>query len=133
MQPPPSLLGFEPEAAVMQVRLEQAPRLVVGVRDEVAPHGLLAGDLADSGHRRLREFAKGADYSNPRSAKEMAWLPATMKGSSTFTSTSARASLRFRVSSSSAWLGWAAPEGWLCAKMTAAALARSAAFTISLG
>ena len=56
-----------------------------------------------------------------------------MKWSSTLTSTSASASLRLRVSSSSAWLGCAAPEGWLWAKMTAAALAASAALTISRG
>ena len=38
-------------------------------------------------------------------------MPATMKWSSTFTSTSASASFRLRVSSSSAWLGWATPRG----------------------
>src|SRR3954454_18226955 len=50
-QPHPAALALEPEAAVMQVGLERADGLVVGVRDVVALHRLLAGDLADSGHR----------------------------------------------------------------------------------
>ena len=49
-----------------------------------------------------------------------------MKWSSTLTSTSASASFSLRVSSSSAWLGWATPDGWLWAKITAAALCAQA-------
>src|SRR5688572_8673826 len=100
----------------------------------MALHRLLAGDLTNAGHLTLRNAeSRGFYYNNPRSAKEMAWLPAMMKWSSTLTSTSARASRRLRVSSSSAWLGWATPDGWLWAKITAAALFARAAFTISRG
>src|SRR6266850_6792722 len=59
-QADPAVLAFQPEAAVMQVGLEGADRLVIGVRHEVALHGLFAGDLADAGHRILRN-GKGAD------------------------------------------------------------------------
>src|ERR1700740_569946 len=59
-QADPAVLAFQPEAAVMQVGLEGADRLVISVRHEVALHGLLAGDLADTGHRILRN-GKGAD------------------------------------------------------------------------
>jgi len=48
-------------------------------------------------------------------------------------STSASAALSRRVISSSAWLGSATPEGWLCTRMTAAALRASACLTTSLG
>src|SRR5688572_19320102 len=100
----------------MQIGLERTDRLVIGVRDEVALHRLLAGDLADARHRsapekRGKSRSRGFYYNNPRSAKDSAWLPATMKWSRTLTSTRARASFSVRVSSSSAWLGWATPEG----------------------
>src|SRR5688572_11779320 len=100
----------------------------------MALHRLLAGDLTDAGHLALRNAERrGFYYNNPRSAKEMAWLPATMKWSSTLTSTRASASRNLRDSSSSAWLGCATPDGWLRAKMTAAAFRASACFTISRG
>jgi len=44
-----------------------------------------------------------------------------------------KADLNERVRISSAWLGSGTPEGWLCAKMTAAAFVRSVAFTTSRG
>src|SRR5690349_16628140 len=46
----------------MQVRLERTDGLVIGVRDEVTLHRLLAGDLADAGHRNAPEIRKAADY-----------------------------------------------------------------------
>src|SRR5690606_1455398 len=49
-QPDPAVLAFDPEAAVVEVGLERAQRLVVGVRNVVALHRLLAGDLTDAGH-----------------------------------------------------------------------------------
>src|SRR5207302_1517121 len=58
----PAVLALDPEAAVVQVRLEGADRLVIGVRDVVTLHRLFAGDFADAGHRGLRISAKGADY-----------------------------------------------------------------------
>src|ERR1700716_235482 len=92
-------------------------------------------DIADSKISKAADYtgSSGYFYNNPRSAKDREWAPATMKWSSTFTSTSARASFKLRVSNSSAWLGWAAPEGWLWAKITAAALAARAALTVSRG
>src|SRR5688572_1883793 len=121
----------------MEVGLERTDGLVVGVGNVMALHRLLAGDLADTGHRggsrALKRERRAFYYSRPRSAKERAWLPAMMKWSSTLTSTSASASLRLRVSSSSAWLGCATPDGWLWAKITAAALVANACFTISRG
>jgi hypothetical protein len=44
-----------------------------------------------------------------------------------------RACFRVAVNASSARLGSATPDGWLCAKITAAALRRNAYFTISRG
>src|SRR5690349_5812618 len=72
-------------------------------------------------------------YSKPRSAKDIVRVPATMKWSSTCMSTGASALLSERVRISSAWLGSATPEGWLCAKITAAALCLSAHLTTSRG
>jgi len=60
-------------------------------------------------------------YKNPRSAMEQVSGPATMMWSSTRMSTSANASRSFIVMSSSARLGSGFPDGWQCAKITAAA------------
>src|SRR5262245_1072287 len=54
----PALLGFHPEAAVLQVRQKTPPCLVVGVGNVVTEHRLLAGDLADAGHGVLRNSRK---------------------------------------------------------------------------
>src|SRR4051812_39279686 len=82
-QPHPAVLRLQPEAAVVQVGLEGADRLVVRVRHEMALHRLFAGDLADAGHCDAPKLRKAriiqAFYSNPRSAKLIAWWPATMK------------------------------------------------------
>ena len=48
-------------------------------------------------------------------------------------STSASASRILAVINSSAWLGSATPDGWLCARITAAAFSFSARFTTSRG
>jgi hypothetical protein len=46
----------------------------------VALHRFFAGDLTNAGHLALRNAeSRGFYYNNPRSAKEMAWLPAMMK------------------------------------------------------
>ncbi len=66
---------------------------------------------AQPGANDRREVEARGAHSNPRSAKLKVREPATMKWSSTFTSTSASASFRLRVSSSSAWLGCATPLG----------------------
>src|SRR6186997_875934 len=58
-QPHPAVLALDPEAAVMQVGLVHAARLVVRVRDQVSFHRLLAGDVADSGHGYSRKSEKG--------------------------------------------------------------------------
>src|SRR6267378_2861207 len=71
--------------------------------------------------------------SRPHSAKDTVLVPATTKWSRTLTSTKASACLRFCVSNSSARLGSATPEGWLCANKTAAAFCANAAFTTSRG
>ena len=60
-------------------------------------------------------------YKKPRSAMEQVSGPATMIWSSTRMSTSANASRSFIVMSSSARLGSGFPDGWQCAKITAAA------------
>jgi len=70
---------------------------------------------------------------NPRSAKDMTLVSATMKWSSTRMSTSAKAFLSSLVSSSSARDGSGCPEGWLCARMTALAFSLRPALTTSLG
>src|ERR1051325_6334222 len=54
----PAVLALDPEAAIVEIRFELADRLVVGVRDEVALHRLLAGDLTDAGHCGLRNSRK---------------------------------------------------------------------------
>ena len=46
----PALFGFEPETLRVQVWQEAATALVVGVRNAISGHRLLAGDLTDSGH-----------------------------------------------------------------------------------
>ena len=51
-QADPAVLALDPEAAALQVRQETALRLVVRVRDVVADHRRLTGDLTDSGHGR---------------------------------------------------------------------------------
>ena len=107
LQAHPALLALDPEAAVLQIRQETPPRLVVRVGNVVAQHGLLAGDLADAGHGMLRNrerrgfyttFRCRQDsaltvsvYSKPRSANDIAAPPPITKWSSTFTSTSASA------------------------------------------
>lgn len=60
-------------------------------------------------------------------------VEATMKWSRTRTSTSARAFLRVSVRAWSAWLGSPTPEGWLWARITAAALRSSTSLTTSRG
>ena len=70
---------------------------------------------------------------SPLSAKDTVLVPATTKWSRTLTSTKASACLRFCVSNSSARLGSATPEGWLCANTTAAALRAKVYFTTSRG
>src|SRR5688500_7722918 len=60
----PADLALDPEAAVVEIRLEGADRLVVRVRDEVALHRLLAGDLTNAGHRVLRYAESGGFYYN---------------------------------------------------------------------
>src|SRR5688572_5493193 len=57
----PALLGFDPEAAVLEVRQEASLGLVVGVGHVVPGLGLLAGDLADSRHCGGLRFGKAAD------------------------------------------------------------------------
>src|SRR5258708_27578468 len=59
-QPHPALLAFHPEAAVLQVRIEPAYGLVVGVGDVVSHLGLFACYLADACHGC--SGAKGTDY-----------------------------------------------------------------------
>src|SRR5260221_174683 len=59
-QPHPALFAFHPEATVLQVRIEPAYGLVVGVGDVVSHLGLLACYLADARHGMLR--GKGAHY-----------------------------------------------------------------------
>ena len=49
----PAVRSLDPETPVMEVGLQSARGLVLGVRDVVALHRLLAGDLADTGHRVL--------------------------------------------------------------------------------
>src|SRR5690606_8067187 len=49
-QPDPPVLALDPEAAALQVRQETTLRLVVRVRDVVADHRRLTGNLTDSGH-----------------------------------------------------------------------------------
>src|SRR5512137_2456627 len=46
----PALLRLEPEALRVQVGQETPAPPIVGVRDGVTGHRLLAGDLTDSGH-----------------------------------------------------------------------------------
>src|SRR5229473_4071194 len=84
-------------------------------------------------YRATGALYQAIHYSRPRSANDMVRDPATMKWSSTWMSTSASAAFSDRVRISSAWLGSATPEGWLCAKITAAALCLSAHFTTSRG
>src|SRR5262249_42130357 len=73
------------------------------------------------------EGVKRGPQMRPRSANDTVLPgPATMMWSKTRTSTSASASRNVRVSSSSARLGSAAPDGWLWARITAAALKRRA-------
>src|SRR4029453_4628377 len=76
---------------------------------------------------------KSSAHRGPRSANEVIFPPATTKWSSVQMSTSASACLSACVSNSSARDGSATPDGWLCAKIIAAALRASAAFTISRG
>src|SRR6266702_3393182 len=59
-QPHPALFAFHPETAVLQVRVEPAYGLVVGVGNVVSHLGLLARYLADARHAMLR--GKGAHY-----------------------------------------------------------------------
>src|SRR5690625_880920 len=72
------------------------------------------------------------NYIQPRSAIEQHSSP-TIMWSSMRTSMKSRASSRRFVISSSAGLGSAMPEGWLCAIMQAAALWAKADFTTSRG
>ena len=64
----------------------------------------------------------GRGYSRPRSTKETHSASPTTRWSSTRTSTMESASTSCSVRSRSVWLGSATPEGWLWAKITAAAL-----------
>src|SRR5690348_18142369 len=72
-------------------------------------------------------------HNNPRSANDTTRCPATTKWSSVRMSTRASACFNACVNSSSAREGSATPDGWLCAKITAAALRESAALTTSRG
>ena len=77
-----------------------------------------------------RDAATGAPLDQPPLREADRQAPgATMKWSSTLTSTSASASASVRVSAWSWRLGSATPEGWLCARITAAALCASACLT----
>src|SRR5713101_6843898 len=58
-QPHPALLAFHPKAAVLQVRVEPAYGLVVGVGNVVSHLGLLARYLADACHGMLRRERDG--------------------------------------------------------------------------
>ena len=62
------------------------------------------------------------DQISPLSAKDMTMMSATIKWSSTLISTSDNACFSASVNILSDWLGSATPDGWLCAKITAAAL-----------
>src|SRR5690606_32098187 len=56
----PAILARHPEPAIVQVGLERAPGLVVGVGYVVTGHRFLAGDLTDSGHDVLSD-SRGLD------------------------------------------------------------------------
>jgi hypothetical protein len=47
----PAILAFNPKTAVLQIGHEAALGLVIRVRDAIANHGSLAGDLTHSCHR----------------------------------------------------------------------------------
>ncbi len=81
-------------------------------------------------HRDIEAYS---DQIKPRSAKLMQSRPATIKWSRTLTSISDMEFFNVSVRLLSAWLGSGLPLGWLCAKMTAAALWCKARFTTSLG
>src|SRR5436190_7758765 len=49
-QADPALFAFDPEAAPLQVRQKTALGFVIGVRNVVAHHRGLTGNLADSSH-----------------------------------------------------------------------------------
>ncbi len=134
----PAVLAFDPETATLQVRQEPALGLVVGVGHVVTHHRGFARYLTDSSHgslqlveiakvldcnreipRRFKHLARRSRYRSPRSANDTVRVPATMKWSSILMSTSASACLSVCVSSSSARLGSATPDGWLCARITA--------------
>src|SRR6185437_11106483 len=51
----PAVFAGNPEATLMQVRQPAATGTVVGVRDVVAAHHTLAGDLTYTGHDDLRK------------------------------------------------------------------------------
>src|SRR6185503_9506902 len=75
----PALLGFEPEAAVVQVGQEGADGLVVRVRDQMTFHRLLAGDIADTGHCRLQwwntDVRKRRELYAKTGTSQQAWRP----------------------------------------------------------
>jgi len=63
-------------------------------------------------------------HSSPRSAKDIVRLPATMKWLEHLDIDQGERAFQRAGEDLSAWLGSATPEGWLCAKITAAALCR---------